>query len=99
MKIFAAMVRPLARTEMDKTCYRRMANAASSCMGDALHKHMPTWSVDVTAPYDEDTKANQTNGKVLGNSRSDLGHSRPGRVSRKSGHIRYALKAEVISEH
>jgi len=28
-----------------------------------------------------------------------LGHSRPGRASGKSGHVRCALKAEVNSEH
>ena len=28
-----------------------------------------------------------------------LGHSRPGRASSKSGHVRCALKAEVNSEH
>src|SRR5882724_9699757 len=30
---------------------------------------------------------------------SHLGHSRPGRASSKSGHVRYAPKAEVILEH
>jgi len=30
---------------------------------------------------------------------SALGHSRPGRASSKSGHVRYARKAEVNSEH
>jgi hypothetical protein len=30
---------------------------------------------------------------------SEMGHSRPGRASRKSGRVRYASKAEVISEH
>jgi hypothetical protein len=28
-----------------------------------------------------------------------MGHSRPGRASSKSGHVRCALKAEVKSEH
>ena len=32
-------------------------------------------------------------------STSAWGHSRPGRASSKSGHVRSALKAEVNSEH
>jgi hypothetical protein len=31
--------------------------------------------------------------------RAALGHSRPGRLSSKSGHVRYVRKAEVNSEH
>jgi hypothetical protein len=30
---------------------------------------------------------------------SEAGHSRPGRASRKSGHVRYDPKAEVAPEH
>ena len=37
-----------------------------------------------------------TTGPELENSQ---GHSRPGRASSKSGHVRCALKAEVNSEH
>jgi hypothetical protein len=38
--------------------------------------------------------------KCLSGSKSELGHSRPGRASSKSGHVRYAApKAEVISEY
>ena len=63
-----------------------------------------TFAISPTAPYWRN--ANQASGDEVGlvQTGTDTGrllftHLRPGRAISKSGHVRHAPKAEVISEH
>jgi hypothetical protein len=43
--------------------------------------------------------ADLVNRKIVINRTSGPGHARPGRAGNRSGHVRYAAKAEAIAEH